>query len=356
MKADLRALTGARGVAAWLVVAFHLRHGIAGLPRAAMAALDKGYLAVDFFFLLSGFVLWLNYADVLRARGLAGAPGFLWRRMARIWPLHLAMLGFALALMLLLAATGRQDTLRFPLGELPLHLFLVQSWGLTDHLAWNDPAWSISAELAAYLMFPALVITIDWRRVPGWALIAAAVALAQLLMGFMAASGATILGDDIAHLGVVRCMVEFTIGTMVCALWQRLTPRRDAAPLAFLAAAGFALAWALGASEMIAVPLGFAALLLGLALGAGARGNVLEGRALHYLGRISYATYLLHFLLFYAFKLALVHDAGAVPPALIGLYLLLVLLGSVGLHHLVELPAQRWLNRRRTRIRPLALS
>ena len=63
---ELRQLTGARGIAAWAVVLYHLRLSIAGLPAPAVAALGKGYLAVDFFFLLSGFVIWLAWHERLR--------------------------------------------------------------------------------------------------------------------------------------------------------------------------------------------------------------------------------------------------------------------------------------------------
>src|SRR3546814_19100256 len=78
----------------------------------------------------------------------------------------------------------RTDTL-FPYTTL-FRSLLVQDWGLTDALAWNDPAWSISAEFAAYLLFPLLARAIDWRRVPTPALIAAIAAFLTILGGVMA--------------------------------------------------------------------------------------------------------------------------------------------------------------------------
>lgn len=172
---ELRALTSARGIAAWLVVLYHIRASIAGLPHGVEAVFAKGYLAVDFFFLLSGFVIWLTWHDRLRGQGAAGIARFLQKRVARIWPLHGVMLAFAVALALALWATGRSDP-AFPFAELPLHVLLVQNWGVTDALRWNDPAWSISCELAAYLLFPLLILTIDWRRLPALALVAVAAA------------------------------------------------------------------------------------------------------------------------------------------------------------------------------------
>ena len=102
-------------------------------------------------------------------------------------------------------------------------------------------------------------------------------------------------------------------------------------------------------AERDVFPGAFAAFLLALALTADRRGNPLETPALHALGEISYATYLGHFLLFGVFKLAFVEDARAIPPVLIALYLTLVLGSSVALHHLVERPAQDWMNRLPTR-------
>ncbi|WP_294062643.1 acyltransferase [Sphingomonas sp.] len=338
---ELRALTSARGIAAWLVVLFHLRQSIAGLPAPAAALLGKGYLAVDFFFLLSGMVIWLAYADRLREGGLRAVPDFLRRRVARIWPLHAVMLGVALALALLLAATGRPAP-PYPMAELPLHLLLLQNWGFTDALAWNDPAWSISCELGAYLLFPLLALAIDWRRVPTPAVLAAIAALLVLLHAVFTARSAADLGEDIPHLGLIRCILEFACGTAVGALWLRWHGAWRA-PAALAASAALLLLLApLG--ETLRVPAAFAALLLALALTAGRSRNPLEARPLHWLGEVSYATYLAHYPLWFAFKLALVADPTAVPPALIALYLLLVLAASATLHHLLERPAQRWLN------------
>ena len=123
------------------------------------------------------------------------------------------VLAGAVGLALLLAATGRYDAAEFPFGELPLHLLLVQNWGFTDALAWNDPAWSISAELGAYLLFPLLALAIDWRRVPSWAVIAAITAAAVVLASVFAWADAPTLGHDITRLGLIRCVIEFGMGT-----------------------------------------------------------------------------------------------------------------------------------------------
>lgn len=344
MKGELKALTSVRGIAAWLVVLFHIRKSIAGLPDPVLHLLGRGYLAVDFFFLLSGFVIWMTWHERIRAGGFAMIPGFLQRRVARVWPLHLVMLGFAAALALALQLTGRGSD-HFPWHELPLHLLLLQNWGFTHHLAWNDPAWSISCELGAYLLFPLLVLGIDWRRIPVWGVIAAIAALLVLLHLVFAGAGAVSLGQLIPEFGLFRCVLEFAAGTAVAALWLRWREAwRTPALASFAVALAFATGWALGLPETFAAPATFAALLLGLALTSARRGNPLEAGWLHYLGEISYATYLSHYLLWVAFKLAFVEDAHAVGWPLIAGFLLLVLLASVALYHLLERPAQKWVN------------
>jgi peptidoglycan/LPS O-acetylase OafA/YrhL len=345
-QAELRALTSARGIAAWFVVLYHIRLSVAGLPASWVALFAKGYLAVDFFFLLSGFVIWLTWGERLREGRWRAVPAFLQKRVARIWPLHLFMLACAVGLALLLAATGRQNPIDYPFGQLPLHIFLLQNWGFTDQLAWNDPSWSISTELGAYLLFPWLAVAIDWRRVPTWAVLAAIAALLILLHALMADGGALNLGHDIARFGLRRCVLEFASGTAVAALWLRW---RDRPGIPAWSAAGvaalFLAGWASDTmSETLAIPAAFAAILLLLALTSGKRGNLLEIAPLHYLGEISYATYLGHFLLFVVFKLALVDDPRVIHPALIALYLLMVLASSIALYHLVERPAQKWVN------------
>ena len=343
---ELRALTSVRGIAAWFVVLYHIRYSIAALSPRTVAVLGKGYLAVDFFFLLSGFVIWLAWHERLRSGGVAQVPAFLLKRIARIWPLHLLLLGGAVALALLLAATGHADLQAYPFAELPLNILLLHGWGMTRELAWNVPSWSISVELAAYLLFPILVLALDWRRLPSAVLLVVAATLLVLLHLGFASRGASTLGFDIEHLGLARCLVEFGVGTVVCALWQRWRERPVVPVLAALAVLTAALAgWAAGVPETLAVPVAFAAGLMTLALTAGGRGNPLEGRVLHSLGEISYATYLSHFLLFVVFKLALVDNPRDVPAVLIALYLAMVLCASFALYHLVEKPAQRWVER-----------
>lgn len=345
---QLHALTGLRGIAAWLVVFYHIRFSMAELvPGDVIAFLGKGYLAVDLFFLLSGFVLWLNYGQRLRVGGLAAAPHFWWRRFARIWPLHAALLLALMGFVGLLLLTGR-STDGYPLAELPLHLLLVQNWGLTGDLSWNHPAWSISAELAAYLLFPLIALALRWERLGAPALCALLGALVLALHGLFAGAGAADnLGHDIPRFGLWRCLAEFTMGIALANLWQRWRGQAGAALLLGLAGAIIgAASLAAGLPETAFVPLTFALLLLALALDRGAVSRLLEARPLRLLGDWSYATYLAHFPLFIAFKLVFVGDDLQLSGATLALFLALTLAASAALYRWLERPAQRWLNHR----------
>jgi len=344
---ELRPLTAARGVAAWYVVLYHVRESVGGrLPAPVIELFAKGYLAVDFFFILSGFVIWLNYGPLLRERGWRAVPPFLGRRIARIYPLHLLMLAAATGFALVCLATGRGMPAGFAWETLPLHLLLVQNMGLTGALGWNVPAWSISCELAAYLLFPLIAVGCDWRRLSSGVLLALSALLMLALSGLFLALGKPLLGNDIPHLGLPRGLLEFGLGTIAAALWLRwrAAPALPALAAASCAAGGFA-AYAAGAPETLALPFALDALVLLLALTAGGR-TVTGGRVIHWLGEISYATYLAHALLFLLFKMAFVRDPNDVPLPLLGLFLLLVLGVSAMLYHGFELPAQRWMNRR----------
>ena len=344
----LDALTGLRGIAAWLVVLYHVRLSLVRLlPADVIAVLGHGYLAVDLFFMLSGFVIWYNYADRLRVGGWSATRQFLWRRFARVWPLHAVVLGAFVGFAMLLVLSGR-STDGYPSAELPLHVLLIQNWGFTDTLAWNHPAWSISTEFAAYLLFPVLVTTWRWNASASIAVAGGVGALAALLYAAFAAHGHDRLGDDIAGLGLIRCLIEFAMGCLMCVLRTRWGGKRGAARNAtLLCLAVVAAGSGLKLPETAVVPAAFWSALLALSLDRGPIARALASAVPRYLGEISYSTYLAHFGLFIAYKMAFV-DTGLqlTWPTFAG-FAVLVLAVSIGLYHGVEKPAQRWLNRQR---------
>jgi len=119
------------------------------------AVLNNLYLFVDFFFVLSGFVIAHSYRERLKSK--TDVERFLVRRFGRVWPLHVAMIAaFALvevAKWVLVAGAGLQaNTAPFdpsgqaPLAALPANIFLAHGLGVLPRLSWDHPSWSISAE------------------------------------------------------------------------------------------------------------------------------------------------------------------------------------------------------------------
>ncbi|SDC61643.1 Peptidoglycan/LPS O-acetylase OafA/YrhL, contains acyltransferase and SGNH-hydrolase domains [Sphingomonas sp. YR710] len=345
---ELRALTSIRGIAAWYVVLYHIRLSAApSLPPALVGFLARGYLAVDFFFILSGFVIWLNYAGQLREQGISGVPRFLWRRLARIYPLHLFMLLWAVGFLLLCWGLGKAGPDDYPVGELPLHLLLAQNWGFTSALSWNHPAWSISCEWAAYLFFPIIVVAVRWEKWPAIALVTALCVLLASMYALSMAFGLTSLGADIPHFGLPRCILEFSAGTILSALWLRWrSNERLPALICVLIAAGGLILYLTAGAEPLSIFMAFAALTLFLALSSGWRRNPLNGDLIHWLGTVSYATYLVHSILFKMFKLLFVDNPDDIALPLLAVYLALTLFMSFALYNIIERPAQRWMNRR----------
>lgn len=352
--AELLPLTAIRGLAAWWVVLFHLRFLLAPwIAGPVLAVLARGNLAVDLFFILSGFVMALNYGERIAAGGASAYRDFLFRRFARIYPLHLLILAGFAACALAAVRFGTARLADQDWGYFIQSLVLVQNWGFAAETEWNVPAWSISTEALAYLLFPLLLVLLRPDRGRLWLLAAAVV-----LLGLSVEPLFWLLGypfpNAVAQTGLFRCLVQFAMGMGVYGLWRRLPERPWLAGAAIAVAVLLAAAFVVWNAPVVAV--GWAVLILGLARLP--RAGPLGAPAWVWLGRVSYATYLVHYLLLTLFKYLFVTAGQPVSPALLALYLLGVLGVSAVLYHGFERPAQalllRWWKRRPGRIPALA--
>ncbi|MBV9931021.1 MAG: acyltransferase [Alphaproteobacteria bacterium] len=336
---ELLPLTAIRGLAAWWVVLFHLRFLLAPwIPTSVLAVLARGNLAVDLFFILSGFVIALNYGERVGTGGAAGYRDFLVRRFARVYPLHLLiLLGFA-AYALAAAAFGTARLAEQGWEYFGASLLLVQNWGFADEARWNVPAWSISTEALAYLLFPLLLTLLKPARRRLWLLVAAVAGLGLSVEPFFWLTGHP-FPNAVAETGLFRCLAQFAMGMALYGLWLRLPRRRWLAGLLVGVAALLAIGFVLWNAPV--VPIAWAALILALAWSQGP--GILVAPGLVWLGRISYATYLSHYLLLTLFKYAFVTAGEPVSPPRLALYLFAVLAASAGLYHGFERPAQAWL-------------
>ena len=152
------ALDALRFVAALFVVVFHFGDTAPISLQSMHGFLGRGYLATDFFLILSGFVLAKAYGAGV-ASGKVSLGRFWLKRFARCYPTHLITLAILVVMVLTAGALGMQATNagRFDLAGLPAQIFLLHAFGLGGG-HWNIPSWTISTLLICYAFFPML-----WR-------------------------------------------------------------------------------------------------------------------------------------------------------------------------------------------------
>ncbi len=347
--AQIAPLTTLRFFAAMMVVLLHYRER-AGLPALAGSALfTRGYLAVDFFFILSGFVLAHVYMEKVRA-GTCSHVAFVERRLARIWPMHLAMLAMVIVLYGAMLAAGLEpnNPARYDMALLPAHILMLHAWGIPDAaLGFNYPSWSVSAEWFAYLLFPLFAAPLLrlWNRPALFA------ALAMASFAAFYAAAPAIFGARLTELtddGIWRIAPEFLLGM---ALWRLglsggLDPRLTPLHL-FLAFLSVVLLAALGAGDAFFIP-AFAWLIFSAAEAARRKTPSLawlSARPLVYLGEISYALYMAHALVFTVWFNGIDTVLGREfsqtwRPAIWAGGILISVVAAAAAHHLIELPGK----------------
>lgn len=296
-KREIRSLTGLRGVAACMVMFFH-----ASLPPGAgdggpfLIIIRHGYLWVDFFFVLSGFVMALTYSRDFLARGTARAfPAFIAQRIARIWPLYI----FASVVMLPFSPVwhGGATTWLQVTGRAVANLLMIQSWGFSPSMNLN--AWSISTEWLAYMTFPAL-LWLALRSGKHTSMIVAAGCVLILcgltwLPAIAIWQGGLATNDPYSANPLFRCLAEFTLGLLAFRAsqifqGQAVAASRVAAPMICILIVALFTTSALDAVIAALFPL----LVLSLSQDRGVVARMLGSKPIHWLGMLSYSIYLLH--------------------------------------------------------------
>jgi peptidoglycan/LPS O-acetylase OafA/YrhL len=369
-KPYLTSLTPLRGIAALLVAIFHFEEvGARFLSSEYSMFIRKGYLMVDLFFILSGFIMLHVYGSTFQKNiSRKGFGHFLVARFARIYPLHLFTL---LVLVAIFYLTGAKANPVNDPAAIPSHLFLLHSFGLNQIFTWNVPSWSISAEWWAYMVFPPLVVLLTrYRKATnlGMALFAVLAYLSVVYLlprtnlfapGMPAPQDLNVTYDY----GFLRGLAGFVTGMLTYELFTQAAVRRlfGRNLTGLLVLAGTALLLHLGVNDLLYIPV-FAGLVLCLAANSGKVKDTFNNRPLQFLGTISYSVYLTHiFALFWVAEPMLI--AGGYdykgPGSLTipfgagllycGAYLLVVLLMSTLTYYTIEKPCRNWLNRQWTR-------
>ena len=306
---EIRALAGARAIPPLILVLYHYCEGHHYRNFKPFDLLvGHGYLWVEFFFALSGFILTYVYG----ARALEFLHGkthrdFLIARLSRLYPLHLAMLLYILALMLILNgiahATGGQSIYEAQYHPIVTwqtfigNLFLVQAWNIYSSLSWNGASWFVSVEFLLCLLFPIYLILARGGWLSAFGLIAAGVAG----LAFLSLTGKH--GLDITfHNGIFRGMSAFGVGVGLCALYGKTKDFAATLPewaismaqavvLVWMGWGMFDNGWSHTPRDIYTV-LPMLALVYVLAFDRGFAARFLQTRTLTKLGEWSYAIYM----------------------------------------------------------------
>ncbi|RKH90306.1 acyltransferase [Corallococcus sp. AB045] len=372
---QLHALTGLRFLATAHVVAYHVYHLVftgTEAPPGLHGLLGSGYVSIGFFFVLSGFILGYNYLerppDTYEAR-----KAFWVARFARIYPVY--VLGLALDAPSYLK--GLRDTWAVDPSRGLQHAealvvtpLLLQSWTPWTAMAWNGSGWSLAVEAFFYAAFPFLAGRLGLLG-PKALAVGAVVAYGAALVFpalYMAADPDHTGGTASAYhsgpwmlalrFNPLARLPEFILGILAARFFLlRSGAAQRSRPVALAVVCGGVIA-ALAGSTALPFPLlhngllapVFAALIILMSWSQGAMARVLASRPLRLLGEASYALFLLHMPVLFAWK-SVLKRLGEPPTSAWAVVAFVV--GSVGLsvltHARVEKPARAWIRDRWTR-------
>jgi len=179
------------------------------------SVIKNSYVFVDFFFVLSGFVISHAYLD--KIKNLNTFKKFIYVRFFRVYPLHLFMLLLFVLLEVVKAATQHTALFLNPfksLESLIANLLLVQSLGIYNYLTWNFPAWSISTEFYTYITFAIIVLLFKKQTIKIAVVFSIIFPLALIYF-----TGKKIF-DFTYDYGFIRCIIGFYLGIIANQIYQ----------------------------------------------------------------------------------------------------------------------------------------
>lgn len=347
LKGEIKSLTALRFIAALYVAVFHA-HNFSGVDLWVLNQfLSNGYLAVDFFFILSGFILAYTYAESYREKKY-NHRHFIIKRLARIYPLHL----FCLILMCFIYAIANHGGIHLDQGftsynDFWQNIFLIHAWAMQDE-TFNQPSWSISAEFFVYLLFPIFLIAIKPSRPFYFLWIASVIFLGSyIFIQFY-------LKVSFHEFKLIRITTEFLLGIALYRFFGIKTiasteKRRKVKCIILLL---LLVSLCSEGIEFLVILL-FAGLIYMCAdTDRAGEYTPLTNRFWNYMGRISYSFYMIHYCIWVGFLHVFLGGymglgQADLSQAEIMLYLLLTLAlffpASMLLYHGVEVPARRWI-------------
>ena len=356
-------LDGLRGVAALLVICYHIFEGFATSPLDQH--FNHGYMAVDFFFILSGFVIGYAYDD--RWKTTLTLKGFLKRRLIRLHPMVImgALLG---AVSYCIQGSVKWDGTQVPftmvLIALLLNLFLLpvvpgtgaDVRGNNEMYPLNGPSWSLFFEYIGNIIY-ALFIRKFSTRALTVLVIAAAAGLASFGISNLSGYGHLGVGWSMIDYnllgGFLRLMFSFSVGLLMSRIFKPAKVKGAfwicSAVLAVLFTmphlGGADRLWINGLYESVCAIMIFPALVW---LGAsGKTTDKVTSTVCKFLGDISYPLYVVHYPLMYLFYWWLWSGEEKIPFSQAWPVAVVVIIASIILAYLClrfyDIPLRKWL-------------
>ena len=358
-RAHLISLTGIRAIACVWVILIHFEEPLVALTpctQSCSTALTPGYLGVDMFFALSGFVICYNYIDRLGHPTRDALRRYLVLRVARIYPVHLVTVLAVIGLYVAGSAVG--ITINDPSLYSPTNI--IMNLGMLHQIRpavpLNVPAWSIGVEFGAYLLFPLLAMLLVRTR--------SSRVVAPLLVG------AFVVGCLVMHVIVnqpelpaytwawARAVIAFTLGSLLYVLWTQFGSRRrgaawDAVAVLGLVVLTLSVQLHSGDTLMYIIPLtylGLCLLVIGAAGSSGPVYRLLSWKPMVTGGLLSFSLYMTHFQLATVLGKVLDYDEVATYNPVVKAVMLCAIAAAVYalgwlMFHLVEEPGRKLVRR-----------
>ena len=373
----LTTLTPLRGIAAILVVVFHSNLMLTSfLPIWEPHFITSGWLWVDFFFVLSGFIIAYVYGDAFKDTITSGDYWkYIKARFARVYPLHVVTLLWSLicAIIILHYADGVAPffgDMFSPSSAIPSLLFL-QTFGLYIAAPLNSPSWSLSTEWWVYMVFPLLVPL--FSRLKGTGIVIMVICVCGLfafIKYYLGPVGLPFPGGSpslniITDFGIFRCLAGFLMGMLLFRVYEEsIAIRLLSKSWAFsVFSLGVIVAMHVGAEDILIIAL-FPFVILTAAYNNTMIKRVLDTPVLQRLGDWSFSIYMVHTPLMQCFWIYQIR----INPTMIAQFpgapfgplnvtwglitcvvvVALTLLVAALSYRFIEVPARRYLNKKFT--------
>jgi peptidoglycan/LPS O-acetylase OafA/YrhL len=359
MQRQIHVLTSLRFFAAFSVVLFHFRESFGEKLNLGIAGnfISRGYMWVDFFFILSGFIIAYMYQEQFSRLSLQVYGRFLINRIARIYPAYVFVLGLFLAwesLTYILVQFYGFSALPFDGCLSPAtfatNLLMVHDWGgWFGNCSWNYPAWSISSEWLVYLLFPMTLLVFKFSNEAVPALLASVI-LYILFLIFALDDGMSFQSTS----GNFRVLVEFSIGILTFRIYLKLNQLMPSkmCNIMFLGVIIGAVAGIhLGLSDGLILPLLAGIVLFAAMMKDGFVHRALSVRWLVFLGEASYSVYLIHAFdqrVWNSITVRLFNGTFSVGMTYFFFFTIMagIVMSGVLVYVLVEKPSRRWIQKR----------